>query len=345
MRFPWPRRSTPQLAWEPCAPCPNARTEPAAAQAGHLFLVMGGYQHIDHVLGIVDVFDLDQGRWTDQIAMPPGTPQTHAGIACGEDRFLYVVGGQVGPHCSPAVRGCFVLDVRAREWGRLPSLPEARYSPTVQVWNGRLHVISGARPDRWTSSCDHWSIAVAGGKALESEWREESPVPRGGPHRASAILGGTLYLLGGQDGDVKPIAGNPEGVCDWKTPLETVYADSFMKKPGADRWEPVSPLATACSHTESVVTLESYAVLAGGNEGRNRLSDVVQVYDSRADLWWIAGRLPFYMKTSAVYHDGWLYAIAGQRSASRDDRRPTEVVGCVWRARFDPAASRPSVGA
>jgi hypothetical protein len=213
------------------------------------------------------------------------------------------------------------------------------------VWNGRLHVISGARPDRWTSSCDHWSIAVAGGKALESEWREESPVPRGGPHRASAILGGTLYLLGGQDGDVKPIAGNPEGVCDWKTPLETVYADSFMKKPGADRWEPVSPLATACSHTESVVTLESYAVLAGGNEGRNRLSDVVQVYDSRADLWWIAGRLPFYMKTSAVYHDGWLYAIAGQRSASRDDRRPTEVVGCVWRARFDPAASRPSVGA
>jgi hypothetical protein len=304
---------------------------------------MGGYQEIDRVLSVVDVFDFDQGKWTDQIEMPPGMPQTHAGIACGEDRFLYVVGGQVGPQCRPAVGDCFVLDVRARKWSRMPSLPAPRYSPTVQVWNGRLHAISGAKPDRWTSSCDHWSIAVAGGQALESEWREEVPPPKGGPHRASTILGDTLYLFGGQDGDVKPIAGNPDGVCDWETPLETLYADSFMMKPGAARWEPMSPIGTACSHTESVVTIDHYAVLTGGNEGRNRLCDLIQVYDSQADRWWIAGRLPHCMKTTAVYHDGWLYAIAGQRSASSNDRRPAEVLSSVWRARFDPRVSRPSV--
>jgi hypothetical protein len=297
------------------------------------------------VLSVVDIFDLDRGVWTDQIDMPAGVPQTHAGIACGEDRFLYLAGGQVGPQCRPAVRDCFVLDVRAREWDRLPSLPEPRYSPTVQIWNGRLHVISGARPDRWTSSCDHWSIAVAGGRTLESQWREEAPPPKGGPHRASTILGDALYLFGGQDGDVQPIAGNPEGVCDWNTPLEIVYADSFMMKPGAARWEPLSPIGTACSHTESVVTIDHYAVLTGGNEGRNRLCDLIQVYDSQADRWWLAGRLPHCMKTTAVYHDGWLYAIAGQRSASRDDRKPTEVLNSVWRARFDPKISRPSLGA
>ena len=339
MRFPRLRRTPPQLAWEPCAPCPNRRTEPAAAKAGHRFLVMGGYQEIDHVLSVVDVFDLDRGSWTQQIEMPAGVPQTHAAIVCDEGRFLYLAGGQLGPQCSPAVADCFVLDASTWEWGRLPSLPEPRYGPTAQVWNGRLHVISGAKPDRWTSACDHWSIAVAGGQALERDWREEVPSPKGGPHRASAILGDTLYLLGGQDGDVKPIAANPEGVCDWNTPLETVYADSFMMKPGADRWEPVSPIPTACTHTESVVTIDHYAVLTGGNEARNRLCELIQVYDSQTNRWRIAGRLPHCMKTTAVYHDGWLYAIAGQRSASRHARQPAEVLNSVWRVPFDPKSS------
>ena len=230
-----------------------------------------------------------------------------------------------------------MLDVRAGSWGRLPSLPEPRYSPTVKLWRGRLHVISGAKPDRWIAACDHWSIAVAEGKAVEGGWRGEVPIPRGGPHRASAVCDDRLYVFGGQDGDIKPVAGDPQYTCDYDTPLESLYADSFMMGSETEPWKAVSPMPAARTHTESEVTSDQYAIMVGGNEGRNRLSDLIQVYDSRADRWRIAGRLPYCMKTTAVYYEGWLYVVTGQRSRSVDDLRPGDVLDSVWRAKFDPA--------
>jgi hypothetical protein len=337
MEFKRLRRKTPELMWKLCEDCPEPRTEAHGAKIGHQFFVIGGYQTLDRVLSVVDVFDLKRRRWTDRITMPPNIPQTHFGIACDEERFIYLVGGQVGPQCHPAVADCFVLDVASRSWDRLLSLPEPRYSPTVKLWRGRLHAISGAKRDRWTSACDHWSIAVAEGKALESRWRDEVPIPRGGPHRTSAILNDRLYVFGGQDGDVKPVVADPQYTCDYDTPLETLYPDSFVREFGTEPWKAVSPMAAARTHTESEITIDQYSVMVGGNEGRFRLSDLVQVYDSEANRWRIAGRLPYCMKTTAVYHDGWLYSITGQRSKSRNDLSPGKILNSVWRAKFNPA--------
>jgi hypothetical protein len=331
------QRKPPELMWKVCPRCPGKRAEAHGEKIGHQFFIIGGYQTIDRVLSVIDVFDLKRRKWTYRIAMPPNMPQTHLGATCGEERFIYTVGGQVGPQCRPAVANCFVLDVENISWGSLPSLPEPRYSPTVKLWHGRLHVISGAEPDRWTSAFDHWSIAVAQGKALESEWRQEVSIPKGGPHRTSALLDDKLYVFGGQDGDVKPIAGDPQYTCDYDTPLETLYADSFVRQNATKPWKTVSPMPAARTHTESHVRIDHYAVMVGGNEGRKRLSDLVQVYDSRADRWRIAGRLPYPMKTTAVYYDGWLYTVTGQRSLSRSNPAPGEILNTVWRAKFDPA--------
>ncbi len=337
MEFNRLRRKPPELIWKICARCPERRAEATAGKIGQELFVIGGYQTIDRVLSVVDVFDLNKRRWTDRITMPINMPQTHMGIACSED-FIYLVGGQFGARCSPAVSDCFVLDVRTKSWGRLPSLPEARYGATVQLWNRRLHAISGAMPDRWTSACDHWSIAVIGGKALESQWREEVPIPRGGPHRTSAVLDDKLYVFGGQDGDVKPLAADPRYTCDSNTPLETVYGDSFMKELGTEDWKTVSPMPEPRTHTERSAIIDHYAILVGGNEARHCLSDLIQVYNSRTDRWRTAGWLPYCMKTTAVYHDGWLYAVTGQRSVSRANLAPGEVLNTVWRAKLDPAA-------
>jgi hypothetical protein len=335
-------RKPPELMWKVCAPCPERRTGAATAKLGQQLFLIGGLQSIDQTFSVVDRFDLSKGRWTDRISMPAGVAQTHLGIASDERQFIYFIAGQLGPQCRPAVADCFVLDVQTKSWGRLPSLPEARYSPTVVLWNGRLHSISGARPDRWTSACDHWSIAVAEGKALENEWREEVPIPRGGPHRASAILENKLYVFGGQEGDVKPIAGDPTYRCDWSKLSEIVYGDSFTTESGTGPWKKISPMPVAVSHIETEIVIDQYAVVVGGTQRHDRLSDLIQVYDSRADRWRIAGRLPYAMRTSAVYHDGWLYAVTGQRSISQEDLRHGEVLNTVWRAKFDPAAGWPS---
>ena len=58
-----------------------------------------------------------------------------------------------------------------------------RYAPATQLWKGRLHVMGGSKENRHTPGLDHWSLAVKDGEALEQQWRDEVPIPRGGPHR------------------------------------------------------------------------------------------------------------------------------------------------------------------
>ncbi len=271
--------------------------------------------------------------------MPPHMPQTHLGVACDDNRYLYFVGGQFGPQCSPSVADGFVLDTQNRRWGSLPPLPEPRYALSAQLWRGRLHVLSGSKPSRCAPACEHWSIAVEQGRALEDRWREEVFIPRGGPHRASAVFNDRLYVLGGEDGDVGPIPGDPKYTCNWDTPTEKSYGDSFVLEGGAKQWKPIAPMPHARTHTEhSIVKIGPYAVILGGIAGRYVYDDLIQVYDTESDSWGTAGRLPYDMKTSAVYHDGWLFTVAGQRSRSSEDPKPGEVLRTVWRAKFDPAA-------
>jgi hypothetical protein len=331
-------RAPPELLWKTCARCPVTRTEPAGRKIGHECFLIGGYHTLDCVLSVVDVFDLDQRRWTDRFAMPPHMPQTHLGVASDDHRYLYIVGGQLGPQCCPAVAAGFVLDTQNRTWGSLPPLPEPRYSLTAQLWRGRLHVLSGSKPDRNTPACEHWSLAVDRGRALEDRWQEEVPIPRGGPHRASAVFDDRLYVLGGEEGDVAPFPGDPKYTCDWNTPVEKSYGDSFVLEGGAERWKSLAPMPHARAHTEhSIVKIGQYAVIVGGIADRYTYEDLIQIYDTETDCWRTAGRLPYAMKTCAVWHDGWLFGVTGQRSRSPVDPRPGEVLGSVWRAKFDPA--------
>lgn len=48
--------------------------------------------------------------------------------------------------------------------------------------------MGGSKENRHTPGLEHWSIAVKDGKALEKKWRDEVPIPRGGPHRFSDTL-------------------------------------------------------------------------------------------------------------------------------------------------------------
>lgn len=43
--------------------------------------------------------------------------------------------------------------------------------------------MGGSKENRHTPGLEHWSIAVKDGRALEKQWRNEIPIPRGGPHR------------------------------------------------------------------------------------------------------------------------------------------------------------------
>jgi hypothetical protein len=329
-------RKPPELMWKACARCPRIRVEAGQAVIGDRLYVIGGYETMDAVLNVVDVFDLRRRRWMDPIEMPTGTAQTHSGVVSDDTRFIYVAGGQLGAQCSSGVAACRVLDAWNHTWAVLPPLPEPRYAPVLRLWRGRLHVVAGTCADRATPACEHWSIAVKEGRAIEEGWREEIPIPAGGTHRASAIINDMLYVFGGHAGDVKPVANDAQFTCDWSTVAETTLNESFMLEQGALQWKQIAPMPEGRGHTENaVVQIGPCAIVIGGVKSHYEYSDLIQMYDTRTDQWKIAGRLPYAMKTNAVFHDGCLYVITGQRTVSVEDPAPGVVLNSVWRAKFD----------
>lgn len=131
-------------------------------------------------------------------------------------------------------------------------LLDFRYAPATQIWRGRLHVMGGSKENRNAVAHDHWSIAVKGGKALD-KWREEVPIPRGGPHRffntcsnhtsfcfeppsmlliimgliwfcrACVVANDKLLVIGGQEGDFMAKPNSPIFKCSRRREVFTLF--------------------------------------------------------------------------------------------------------------------------
>ena len=329
------------LRWSPAPPCPEGRYDAGGAQVGRWLFVIGGYGSLDEVKGHADVLDLAAWRWVDRIRIPDAMAHTHSAIASDGARHLYVVSGQRGAQCRPAVRECFSYDIEGRCWRALPPYPHARYAPTMQWWRGRLHVVGGSMEDRRTPCARHFSLAVEEGRATESTWREEVPAPLAATHRGSALVDDTLYLFGGQQGDFTAVPGSPDGRCDPRTP-ETYFGEVYALKAGERRWRRCADMPIAASHTDFSTIVRGEKVLLFGGQiqkdaetFRVTLTDAIQEYDTRADRWSIRGRTPFRVKFPICgLHGGWICMTTGQRDRSRRDPTAGGIINDSFRARL-----------
>jgi glycosyltransferase involved in cell wall biosynthesis len=328
-------------------PCPEPLYDAGGARLGSRLFVVAGYRRVDAVNDRIFVFDLERKRWAGSLPRPQRVAHSHAAVCADGERMLYVVSGQLGPDCRPAIADGHAYDVGARSWSRLPDLPAPRYAGTMQLLGGRLHFVGGAEPDRYTPSADHWSLAVEGGRALEAGWREEAPVPLAAMHRGSAVVEGSLYVFGGQQGDFVAVAGDPSCGCTGETE-ELYFPDVYRLRPGGGGWERLSDLLVPVSHTDSAVVVDGPVVhVVGGqmykrsDDFRLRLTGVVQSYDVRCDRWSMAGTLPFRLKTTvcAAYR-GSLVCATGQRDGGSRWDWPGRVVDQTWLAALPaPAAA------
>ena len=330
-----------ELVWEELPAGPHPRLDAGALQIDHLLYCLGGYASQEQVLNVVDIFDLARCEWVGEIAMPARFPQSHFALAGEANRYVYVAGGQLGPRCSPAISDVSIWDLYENTWRSLPALPEPRYAPTMQFFCGRLHLIGGSKPDRYTPVNDHLSLGVSSGRAVDDHWRAETPIPRGGMHRSSAVVHNRLYVFGGQEGDFIAVPGDPQFSCDGRT-IEHIYGEAFEWNDAAKNWIRLPDMPVQSSHIEySLVVRGDLVVIAGGSRYKDpqtfsaELTDVIQVFDARTQNWTIAGRLPFRVKTClAASYDGWLYVSGGQRDYGVDDPRPGAVESSTWRTKF-----------
>lgn len=320
------------LDWTAAALSPCARHDAAGVKIGSRLYLIGGYERLEHVHDHIDVYDFPTGGWRERIATPPGMPQSHAALAADGARRLWSVSGQLGPHCSPPSPASFELDVDTGRWSPLPPLPQPRYAATMQFRRGRLHVIGGAKEDRYTTTPDHWSLAPG-----ESSWREEPPIPIAGMHRGSAILDDRIYVFGGQQGDFVAIPGDPEFTCTAAT-KEIYLPHGYVLDDAGWRRLPDMPLAV--SHTESSTVVIGRRVWILGGQRHKRadtheveLSDVVQEFDVDTGTWTTRGHLPYRVKTTvAAVHDGAIFFATGQRDRNADDPVADEITPYSWSA-------------
>jgi N-acetylneuraminic acid mutarotase len=196
-------------------------------------------------------------------------------------------------------------------------------------------------PDRFTHAADHWSLAVADGQALDARWRAEPPIPHGGHHRASAVVDGQLYSLGGQERDIRPIPGDPMFTCDWSTPDEILYSEVYAYCPQTRAWRTCAPMPETSTHAEfSSFARGRFIWVFGGIADRYTLKSTVQVYDTRTDRWKIAGHHPYPLKGHvALPYEKYVFSFCGQCSVSATDPRPGDVLASGWKAKLpDPDA-------
>jgi glycosyltransferase involved in cell wall biosynthesis len=330
----WLRLRTPRdgLRWTSGASSPEPLLDAGGAQIGDLLYVACGFKSIGAVNEEIFVFNMRTERWVGRIAIPRGLAHSHCAIASDGQRYIYFASGQVGPQCGPAVPNVFSYDTQEDTWHELSAVPAARYAATMQLWRGRLHFVGGADADRWTPKSDHWSLAVSSGRTNEAAWRTEQPIPVAGMHRSSAVVGGHLYVFGGQQGDFVAIPGDPACTCTGRT-QERHLSCAFRLSGTSEAWERVADIPIAVSHTDfAAVVVDDRVLLIGGQVYKDpeqfyqRLSDAIQAYDPATDRWSMLAYLPHKLKTPVAGLLGRrLFVATGQRGTLPDGDRPGDI--------------------
>ncbi|GLT61769.1 hypothetical protein SLA2020_344510 [Shorea laevis] len=332
----------PELKWEKMADAPVPRLDGAAIQIKNLLYVFAGYGTIDYVHSHVDIYNFTDNTWGGRFDMPKEMAHSHLGMAT-DGRYIYVVTGQYGPQCRGPTARTFVLDTETKKWQDMPPLPVPRYAPATQLWRGRLHVMGGSKENRHTPGLEHWSLAVKDGKPLENEWRNEIPIPHGGPHRACIIVDDRLYVIGGQEGDFMAKPGSPIFKCSRRE--EVVYGDVYMLDEEM-KWKTLTPMPKPDSHIEFAwIVVNNSIVIIGGTTEKHPVTKkmvlVGEVFQFNLDTrkWSVIGKLPFRVKTTLVgFWEGWLYFTSGQRDKGPHDPSPKKVIGEMWRTKLKLAS-------
>ena len=164
-----------------------------------------------------------------------------------------------------------------------------------------LHYFGGQDASRANDVTDHYAIDLDDPSA---GWRTLAPMPLTRNHAGAAVVGGKLYVVGGQtgyDGALVP------------------HADVQAYDPATDRWSAVAPLPDARSHVanSTFTHLGRIYVVAGEREHNDARSSVYR-YDPSANKWEQMASLPGdRISPSVGVIDGKIYASGGHDGAVR----------------------------
>jgi uncharacterized repeat protein (TIGR01451 family) len=256
---------------------------------------------------------MTSAAWQSRPAQP--FPRFRMGVAAGDERTLYSVGGWSSyydylPEANSVVTR---YDACRREWTVATYMPEARAEAAAAILGGKLYVIGG----RYFSYLTYTAVTSASVSVYDptsETWTAAADLPTPLTGMAAVAYDGKLYLFGGVDD-----AGQAND-------RVLVY------DPASDRWQFRAPMPGGGRYFVAAAAIAGKIYVAGGFPDL----PTTEVYDPARDAWTVASALRRGRQSAALVTgpDGALYLLGG------GNRRG----GLASTERYDPQTNQWSVG-
>lgn len=204
---------------------------------------------------------------------PLPVPMNHPNVASVGGR-LYVLGALSGGASWRALRDSYVYDPATDRWSALTPMPAGieRGSAAVGVYGHTIYLAGGMRTlTPGPGGLQDTVALVHSYNVTTGRWRALPDLPEARDHVGGAVVGRTLYVVGGRDrGQVNV--------------RDTVYALDLRSR----RWTERAPMPTARGGIATAVVGRTIYTFGGeGNvvNGVNTVFDQTEAYDTRSDRW------------------------------------------------------------
>ncbi|XP_074085731.1 kelch-like protein 5 isoform X4 [Macrotis lagotis] len=233
----------------------SPRTKPRKSTVGTLFAVGG----MDSTKGATSIekYDLRTNMWTPVANM--NGRRLQFGVAVLDDK-LYVVGGRDGLKTLNTVE-CY--NPKTKTWSVMPPMSTHRHGLGVAVLEGPMYAVGGHDGWSYLNTVERWDPQARQWNFVASMSTPRSTV-------GVAVLSGKLYAIGGRDGSscLKSVECFDPHTNKW-----TLCAQMSKRRGGV-----------------GVTTWNGLLYAIGGHDApasnlSSRLSDCVERYDPKTDMW------------------------------------------------------------
>ena len=287
-----------ESSWSSLSPMPTARGGFGLAVVGGKIYAVGGINNNNATLNVVEEYNPQRNQWVTKTAMP--TPRSGFAIAVFDNK-IYCIGGTIGSSGTGFVANNEVYDPATDKWETKSSMPTPRADLTASVVDGKIFLIGGKQYASTTPFFVETNINEVYDPATDT-WTQAVSMPTGVQGYASAVLGKSIYIIGGSR--------QPSSL------ENTILANiTQVYHTETGNWTMAAGLPKTSSYGAAAATTGFLApqriYLIGGFSG-GLFSNNTEVYDPETDSWSSAELMPTaraYLSVAVV--SDVLYAIGG----------------------------------
>jgi N-acetylneuraminic acid mutarotase len=175
--------------------------------------------------GRVFIYDPDANEWSAGTPMTAGTQRGACGVAVDNDGGVLLFGGSAGGSSALVSR----YDVNDDAWSELADLPDALDHLGAGTIDGRIFIVGG----RTNGLANHTTATLEfdplGGDDESGAFLERAPMPTARAGFGIAVLGGELFVAGGEGNSARD---------------DGVFPETEAYDPATDAWRSVLDMRT-----------------------------------------------------------------------------------------------------